>query len=148
MHRLFLAALLCALIVPGALAAPAEEKATPAPGSTPPAANEAPKNTLKWSTASEVDNFGYDVYRGEAEEGPFTRLTEKPLPGAGTTDVPSKYVFADDKIDPTKTYYYYVESISMDGKRERFTPVVKKGPKTPGAEAEPKKAPEAPKTEP
>ena len=38
-------------------------------------------------------------------------------------------VVGREKIDPRRTYYYYVESISMDGVRERFTPVGKAGPK-------------------
>lgn len=95
-----------------------------------PAANaqEAPaklSNTLRWSTASEVDNFGFDVYRAEAEAGPFTRLTAKPIPGAGTSDTPHKYAFEDDTIAEGRDYWYYVESIAMDGTREHFTPVAK-----------------------
>lgn len=86
---------------------------------------EKPSKTIKWATASEVDNFGYDVYRSENEDGPFDRLTEDPIEGAGTTDEPSYYQFVDDTIDPRKDYYYYVESISIHGERERFTPVQK-----------------------
>lgn len=86
-------------------------------------------NTLKWKTASEVENFGFDVYRGDAEEGPFERLTETPIPGAGTVDEPQAYVFVDRTIDPRRAYWYYVESISLDGIRERFTPVFRAAPK-------------------
>lgn len=89
------------------------------------------QNTLKWSTASEVDNFGYDVYRGDSDEGPFGKLTKEPIPGAGTTDEPSHYEYVDDTIDPRRVYYYYVESIAMDGTRERFTPVRKAEAKLP-----------------
>ena len=81
--------------------------------------------TIRWATASEVDNFGYDVYRGESEEGPFTRLTAEPIAGAGTTDEPSYYTFVDDTLEPGTDYYYYVESISVHGERERFTPIQK-----------------------
>ncbi|MBZ0114397.1 MAG: hypothetical protein K8J08_18185 [Thermoanaerobaculia bacterium] len=91
-------------------------------------------NRLKWSTASEVDNFGYHIYRADTEDGPFERLTEDPMPGAGTTDEPSYYEFIDDAIDPTRDYYYYVESLAMDGTRERFTPVIRAKAKTPGVE--------------
>ncbi|MEM1203250.1 MAG: hypothetical protein AAGN66_08480 [Acidobacteriota bacterium] len=94
-------------------------------------AEEKPNNKLKWSTASEVDNFGYDIYRALDEEGPFERITARPLPGHGTTDETSHYEFIDDAIDPTRTYYYYVESISVDGVRERFTPVIKAKAKQP-----------------
>lgn len=86
-------------------------------------------NTLRWTTASEVDNFGFDIYRGDAEEGPFERLTEDPLPGAGTVDTPTKYEYADETIDPRRAYWYYVESISIHGVREPFTPVFRAKPK-------------------
>jgi hypothetical protein len=97
---------------------------TPAPAAATPAAPAAPyKNTVRWTTASEVDSFGFDVFRAEKEEGPFERLNAKPIPGAGTSDESHSYAWVDDTIDPTKEYYYYVESISIDGVREKFTPV-------------------------
>ena len=85
-------------------------------------AEERIANTPKWSTASELENFGFDVYRGESEDGPFERLTETPIKGAGTSDEPHSYSFRDDTIDPCKDYWYYVESISTSGTREKFTP--------------------------
>lgn len=88
-------------------------------------------NTLRWRTASEVDNFGFDVYRGDSEEGPFERLTTEPIPGAGTTDEPQGYTFDDATIAPGTVYWYYVESISMSGVREQFTPVFASKPKWP-----------------
>lgn len=102
----------------------------------PPAEDEVYENTLKWTTASELENFGYDIYRGLSEEGPFERLTEEPLPGAGTTDEPTDYQFVDDTIDPYETYWYYVESISMGGVRERFTPIFPSKPKLEREQAE------------
>jgi hypothetical protein len=87
-------------------------------------------NTIKWKTATEVDSYGYDVYRGDSEGGPFVKLTDAPLPGAGTVDTPQSYVFVDDTIAPDTVYYYYVESISMDGVREKLTPVFASKPKS------------------
>jgi hypothetical protein len=80
-------------------------------------------NTARWTTASEEENFGYDVYRGDAEAGPFAKLTKQPMLGNGTTSDTHKYAYVDDTIDPCKEYWYYVESISTDGIREKFTPV-------------------------
>jgi len=113
---------------------PAAETTPAPPASTgEPAASPAPtppyRNTVRWSTASEVDNFGYDVYRGTSPDGPFERITADPIPGAGTTDEPQKYTFVDDKIDPYQTYFYYVEAISLAGVRERFTPIIPSKPK-------------------
>lgn len=94
------------------------------------------ENRIKWATASEVSNFGYDVYRGDSEEGPFAKLTEDPIPGAGTVDTPTSYEYVDDTIAPDTVYYYYVESISMDGVREKFTPVFPSKPKSADATQE------------
>ena len=100
-------------------------------GENPPKAcegeskDEALKNTLKWTTASEVENFGFDIYRGDLEEGPFEKMTEDPLPGAGTTDEPQSYLWEDFEIERGKDYFYYIESISMSGVRERFSPIIK-----------------------
>jgi len=86
-------------------------------------AAERVKNTAHWTTASEEENFGYDVYRGDSEKGPFVKLTKQPILGNGMTPETHKYEFADDTIDPCKDYWYYVESISTNGSREKFTPV-------------------------
>ena len=79
-------------------------------------------NKIKWKTASEQDNFGYDIYRADTKEGTYKIVNEDTLEGAGTTEVTTSYLFQDDSIDPCKQYYYYIESISMDGVREAFTP--------------------------
>jgi hypothetical protein len=116
------------------LAAPAAaEQPAPVPAAAPaasPAASPNPlNNTIKWSTASEVDNFGYDVFRGDKEEGPFTRLNAKIIAGAGTVDEPRYYQYVDETIEVGKEYWYYVESVSLAGVREKFTPVFKSKPK-------------------
>jgi hypothetical protein len=118
------------------LCATAQTPAEPVPvtGGAPVAATAAPapvlENVIRWSTASEVENFGYDVFRGLAEEGPFERVNDSPIPGHGTTDVPQKYEYRDTSIAADTAYWYYVESISMQGEREKFTPVFRAKPKT------------------
>ncbi len=79
-------------------------------------------NKIKWETASELNNFGFDVLRGDGEEGPFTKVNENMIPGAGSIDTPRHYEFIDDTIEAEKVYWYYVESISMSGERQKFTP--------------------------
>jgi len=90
------------------------------------------ENNLRWKTASEVSNFGFDVYRSRDESGPFDRITDRPMAGAGNSDVPQQYEFVDDTIEPCVVYWYYVESISLDGEREKFTPVFSSRPKPEG----------------
>lgn len=95
-------------------------------------------NNVHWTTASEEENFGYDVFRSSVgEKGPFDKLTKQPMLGNGTTDETHEYKYADDAIDPCKDYWYYVESIGTNGEREKFTPVFRAPAKRhPGAPAE------------
>ena len=86
-------------------------------------------NTARWTTASEQNNFGFDVYRGDTEKGEFKKLTKEPILGAGTSDETHKYEFRDDTIDPCHEYWYYVEGISTSGTREKFTPTFRAAPK-------------------
>jgi len=82
-------------------------------------------NTARWTTASEANTFGYDVYRGDSENGKFTRITKTPVLGNGTTSETHKYEFVDDSIDPCREYWYYVEEITTSGTRTKFTTVFK-----------------------
>lgn len=93
-------------------------------------------NTVKWTTASEQDNFGYNVYRGSSEDGPFQRINERPIAGHGTTDETHSYSYRDSAIDPCQAYWYYVESVSTNSERERFTPIFRAPPKA-GPDAAP-----------
>lgn len=109
---------------------------------TAPAAPEEPaaktdSNVVKWKAASEVNNVGYDVVRGESPDGPFFRINAEVIEGAGATDEPTAYRYVDRTIDPHKTHYCYVQSVSMDGVRERFTPIGKAEPRLTGAAEEP-----------
>lgn len=89
-----------------------------------PADGPAPEpRVIRWTTASELENFGYHVYRSTSPDGPFERLTAEPIPGAGTTDIPHSYSFEDFTAAVGEDYYYYVESIDTSGRTRRFTPI-------------------------
>ncbi len=79
---------------PPAPSAPAEPDETGGAGnaSAAPAdaGGEGYTNTVRWTTASEVDNFGFDVFRSESEDGPFERLNDEVIEGAGTPDEPHR----------------------------------------------------------
>ncbi len=80
-------------------------------------------NVLSWATASEKDNFGYDVYRSLSKDGPFAKINQDAILAAGTTDLPQRYKYIDAALEPNTVYWYYVESISFSGDRIRVTPV-------------------------
>jgi hypothetical protein len=147
MNRALWAALAGSALLGCRGAAPPAVTPDAAPTATVAAAPEASptgpsyKNTVRWSTASELDNFGFDVYRATRADGPFERLTKDPIAGAVTSDVVHAYSYVDETIDPHQTYFYYVESITLSGVRERFTPVVEAKPKLPAGDSAPAPAP-------
>jgi hypothetical protein len=148
-HGLAFALGLAALVVPAVLSAQTEHKAvepTAAPTPQVAPAGGAPRpewlrNRIRWSTASEVDNFGYDIFRGLAKEGPFEKVNAKPVLGKGTTDEPQAYEYYDASIEQGVAYWYYVESISIQGEREIFTPIFQAKPKLPPEAAKPESQP-------
>ena len=87
-------------------------------------------NEIRWTTQSEDVVYGYDIYRSENKAGPFILLNPETIIGAGTTDVPSTYYYADRDIKVSRVYWYYIESIDMSGERKRLTPVYASKPKS------------------
>jgi len=87
------------------------------------------QNVIRWTTASEVDNYGFDIYRSTSEDGHFEIINDSTVAGAGTSDVPQDYEYFDTSIEPGVAYYYYVESVSMTGVRARATPTIHARPR-------------------
>jgi len=78
---------------------------------------------LEWSTAVEIDNFGFNLYR--ATEPDFTRASLLAF-------VPSKcrgnlcgadYSYADETVAFDTTYWYWLADVDMTGEETRHGPV-------------------------
>jgi hypothetical protein len=112
-------------------APPAPPSPSPAPAATvQPSAAEAPHNTLTWKT-DDVSNFGYDIYRAESEAGPFVKVNAEPVPGTLKPGKVQTFQYEDRAIDPRKDYWYYVECITLQGERLKFTPTLRAPAKLP-----------------
>lgn len=97
--------------------------------------------TLKWSATNEKSVYGYLVYRAERRQGPFLRINPEIIhrSGPGDETTVNSYVYTDDTVLPETTYFYYLDTVSMEGRKERFSGVIKKtAPAAPATESEPK----------
>jgi hypothetical protein len=72
---------------------------------------------LVWRTETEINNVGFTVYRSEAKDGNYTRITF--VNGAGSNGMPTDYQFEDTKVEQGKTYFYYIEDIDITGERNK-----------------------------
>jgi len=79
---------------------------------------------LKWSTASETNNYGFDIERKES--GEKSQSTEWNtigfINGSGTTTETRSYFFEDENLS-AGTYQYRLKQIDMDGTFEYLSEV-------------------------
>lgn len=108
------------------------------PSLTPKSNANMGKVTIRWKNETELDNYGFNVFRAEEKDGTYTKINKDIIPGAGTTSTPKEYVYVDQPLEIGRIYYYYVESVSFAGAKEKIFPPVKVVVKYTVDESEPK----------
>lgn len=78
---------------------------------------------LTWETGSELSNLGFHLYRARSPEGPFERITSRPIPGLGSSPSGARYRHLDTGLSNGESYFYELEDIDHTGKTERHGPV-------------------------
>ena len=83
---------------------------------------------LNWTTQSETDNLGWNLYRSQSEngypQGNYLSLNTTLIPGMGTTTLPSVYHYADEyPVIEGNTYWYWLQSVSTMNELDLFGPV-------------------------
>ncbi|MBU8920540.1 MAG: T9SS type A sorting domain-containing protein [Bacteroidales bacterium] len=71
---------------------------------------------VEWTTASESNNAGFNIYRSENKEGVKVKLNGVLIPAAGNGLEETIYVFRDYGAADGEVYYYWFENVSVDGK--------------------------------
>ncbi|MDE0012539.1 MAG: lamin tail domain-containing protein [Candidatus Poribacteria bacterium] len=82
---------------------------------------------IKWTTASEKDNAGFNILRGQQRQGRFVRLNPKLLPGGGTRSERSSYTWTDTTAKVDVVYYYRLEDVSFSGEHRQLATVRLRG---------------------
>jgi hypothetical protein len=75
------------------------------------------KATLIWRSESEVDNVGFAIYRSESADKGYTKIAF--VIGSQDSETPNDHEFVDQQVQPGRTYYYYLEDISLSGERKK-----------------------------
>jgi len=70
---------------------------------------------LTWSTASEIDNAGFNLYRSETEDGEYTKINDALIQAEGSSTQGASYEYTDTGLRNGKTYYYKLEDIDLNG---------------------------------
>ena len=77
--------------------------------------------TLKWETVSEVDNYGFIVYRSAAIDGVYNPVSAL-IQGHGTTLQAQSYDWTDNSPSASETYYR-LRQINTDNSYKDLTPI-------------------------
>jgi hypothetical protein len=79
--------------------------------------------TLRWQTASEIDNEGFNVWRSESADGTYTQLNASLIPALGNADDGANYEYVDSVVVQDTTYYYKLEDVDTKGASSLHGPV-------------------------
>jgi P pilus assembly chaperone PapD len=67
---------------------------------------------LTWDASKSAGITGYNVYRGGAEKGPFSRLNALLIGG---------FNFKDDSVSGGATYYYVTTAVNSEGEESQYS---------------------------
>ena len=70
---------------------------------------------IEWTTASEFNNAGFNIFRKEIGDDTFIKLNAQLIPGAETTSSRRSYSFTDKSAKVDVAYMYQIQDVSYDG---------------------------------
>ena len=78
---------------------------------------------LTWQTATEIDNAGFHLWRGNRADGFYARITDTLIPAEGGPASGAEYGYEDWAVETGTTYFYQLEDIDTAGLRTFHGPV-------------------------
>ena len=79
---------------------------------------------VEWSTETEMNTAGFDLYRGESPDGPFdVKVNDQLIAPSQDPLTGGKYAYMDNTAKPGVTYYYQLHEIEQNGGVNKFGPI-------------------------
>ncbi len=78
---------------------------------------------VEWSTASELNTAGFNLYRSESPDGPYQKVNKSLIPPAPDSLTGGAYSYTDPEVQGGKLYYYELEEIETTGEAARHGPI-------------------------
>ncbi len=78
---------------------------------------------VEWTTASEMNTAGFNLYRSSQPEGPFVKMNANLIPASPDPLSGGKYKYEDPAVTPGQTYYYKLEDIELGGAKAEHGPI-------------------------
>ncbi len=81
------------------------------------------KVIIHWSTESEIDHAGFNIYRSVSENGAYFKINSALIPAKGSATQGAAYEFIDADVKNRKTYWYKLEDVDLNGTATMHGPV-------------------------
>jgi len=78
-----------------------------------------PKLIVQWTTETEVNTAGFNIYRATVQDGPYEQINARLIPSDGDPLAGSEYEFVDRDVQLDQQYYYQLEDIEVNGQANR-----------------------------
>lgn len=79
---------------------------------------------IRWITASEINNLGFNLYRATSRMGTRTQLNSSLIPSQNLGGITgATYTYTDQDVVPGITYYYWLELVNISGASTLTGPV-------------------------
>jgi hypothetical protein len=79
---------------------------------------------VEWSTETEMNTGGFNLYRGESADGPFdVKVNDQLIPPSADPITGGSYQYIDKKTQPGVTYYYKLEEVEKNGGTNSYGPI-------------------------
>ncbi len=79
---------------------------------------------VEWTTETEMNTAGFNVYRGESPDGPFdVKVNTELIPASSDPLSGGKYSLTDRTAMPGVTYYYRLEEVEKTGQVSSHGPI-------------------------
>ena len=75
---------------------------------------------VSWSTESEFETAGFNIFRSTEREGDYNQINEQLVPAEGNAARGADYTYLDSDIQAGQTYYYRLEEIEFDNSRQMY----------------------------
>jgi hypothetical protein len=82
-----------------------------------------PVVAVEWSTASELNTVGFNLYRSEDPKGKFQIINSKLIPSSSDALTGGSYSYRDTSVQAGHTYYYLLEDVDASGDTNRNGPI-------------------------
>ena len=73
------------------------------------------KVRVRWTLESQEECYGFNIHRADGPDKPFRRINKTVIPGEGSTNIPKSYCYEDNSVERGKTYFYYIDEVSLQG---------------------------------